>query len=166
MGRLDGAETHDKPVQPKQDDKFENGLLAWKELKGKYEEMARDAEPDPEKETALPERIQMATLLRWAPHEGGLRDHLILNSDTYKTYASMRAAIENYLRSRRLWKGTVAAAPMDISGVKGKDGKPWWKGGKAKEGKGRDDKGKGKDAQGKEPWWEGGKGQGRKRQGA
>ena len=68
--------------EPLSTDNFESGLLAWEELKRKYEKMARAAETEPEKETGLPEWIQTATLLRWAPHEGGLRDHLILNSDT------------------------------------------------------------------------------------
>ena len=63
---LEAKDLKTEKDEPLPIDNFESGLLAWEELKGKYEEMARDAEPDPEKETALPERIQMATLLRCA----------------------------------------------------------------------------------------------------
>jgi hypothetical protein len=101
------------------------GAVDVKELNShiaKWEERLRVYERRAGK--AMQEDIKTEVLVSMT--KGVLKDHLVLNANKLKTYASVREEIQSYLES----KVNDSPSPMDISGLKG---------GKGKDGKGNAD---------------------------
>ena len=111
---------------------FEQDFNTWETIKVKYEKQTG---------TALPDSVLVATLLNKT--SGELQTHLRLSARTLTTYEEIRTTILEYHQSRHILTGASSSsnqgpAPMDIGGLKGKNGGfGHFKGKKGKLGKGK-----------------------------
>ncbi|CAK0854432.1 unnamed protein product [Prorocentrum cordatum] len=103
------------------------GMVSWETLVQRYEEQTGEKVMGSIKKAVLSTRLVPTRL----------REHLALNATRFATYASVRAAVLNYLRSTQAAMALSGPAPMDLDALAfGKHGK----GGKGKYGKGMDGK--------------------------